>query len=316
MPSVNSMQNELNYRILILMGTFNGEKFIRQQLDSITSQTFKNWQLVISDDGSSDNTKKIILEYIKLWDDKIILRNGPQKGFQQNYLSLACDKNLIAEFYAFCDQDDVWLPNKLEVAIRNINNFSSNNEPYLYCGRTIYVDEELKSLGKSILFKKPLCFENALVQSIAGGNTMVFNRASKLIIETVGMVPTPSHDWWLYLLISGIGGKVFYDPVPLVLYRQHLSSIVGENTSILTKFLRFLKLFKGVLKKWTDLNIVCLQRAESLLSPNAYESLVILINFRRMSFFKKIWNLNSIKIYRQSNFQNYILKLAFLIKKI
>ena len=308
------MNNQIS--ICILMTSFNGEKFILQQLESIFSQTFKNWQLIISDDGSTDKTKEIIFEYQKIWGEKIQLRNGPQKGFAENFLSLACDKNLIADFYAFCDQDDVWLPQKLEVAINQINNACLNNEPYLYCGRTVYVDEQLKAIGQSTLFKQPPSFDNALVQSIAGGNTMIFNRASKLVIETVGMVPTPSHDWWLYLLISGAGGKVFYDPTPLVLYRQHGDSIVGENTSFFNQFKRLLKLVDGDFKKWTDSNIKCLQMSENLLTHSAKESLNILINIRQLSWLYKIINLNSFRYNRQSSFQNLILKIAFLMNKI
>ena len=302
--------------VCILMTSYNGEKFIRQQLDSIFSQTFENWQLIISDDGSTDKTKEIILEYQKIWGEKIQLRKGPQKGFVENFLSLACDKKLTADFYAFCDQDDVWLPQKLEIAIKQINNSCLNNEPYLYCGRTVYVDEKLDTIGQSTLFEQPPSFDNALVQSIAGGNTMVFNRASKLLLETVGLVPTPSHDWWLYLLISGVGGKVFYDPNPLVLYRQHENSIVGENNSIFNKLKRFLKLVNGRFKAWTDSNIQCLERSENLLTQSANESLLFFIKNRQLSFLKKILNMKSFRYYRQSRFQNLILKIAFLMNKI
>ena len=298
------------------MATFNGEKFIRQQLESIFSQTFRNWQLIISDDGSTDKTKEIILEYQKIWGVKIQFRNGPQKGFAENFLSMACDENLIADFYAFCDQDDVWLPQKLEVSIKQISNSCLNNEPYLFCGRTVSVDSQLKAIGQSTLFRQPPSFNNALVQSIAGGNTMVFNRASKLIVETIGLVPAPSHDWWLYLLISGAGGRVFYDPNPLVLYRQHENSIVGENTSIVNRFKRFFKLFKGDFKIWIDLNIKCLEMAENSLTTNSLESLIFLKNLRNMNLVEKFLNLDSFRYYRQSNFQNYFLKLSFLINKI
>jgi glycosyltransferase involved in cell wall biosynthesis len=305
-----------NTVVCILMTSYNGEKFIRQQLESIFSQSFENWHLIISDDGSTDKTKEIILEYQKIWGEKIQLRNGPKKGFVENFLSLACDKNLVADFYAFCDQDDVWLPQKLEVITRQMANSSSNTEPFLYCGRTIYVDEQLNPIGKSTLFEQPPSFNNALVQSIAGGNTMVFNRASKLIIEAVGVVPTPSHDWWLYMLISGVGGRVFYDPNPLVLYRQHENSIVGENTSIANRFKRLLRLLDGDFKKWVDINIICLQKAENLLTPSSKKSLLFLVNFRSLSFVKRLLNFGSLRYYRQQKIQVLALKLAFLINKI
>ena len=308
------MNNQIS--ICILMTSYNGEKFIRQQLESIFNQTFKNWQLIISDDGSVDKTKEIIFEYQKLWGEKIQLRNGPQKGFAENFLLLACDKDLIANFFAFCDQDDVWLPQKLEIAIEQISNSCLNNEPYLYCGRTVYVDEKLNAIGHSTLFQNPPSFDNALVQSIAGGNTMVFNRSSKLLIETVGMVPTPSHDWWLYQLISGSGGQVYFDSTPLVLYRQHENSIVGENTSFFNKFKRLLILFDGRFKEWTGTNIKCLEIAKNELTYNANESLNTLKNIRQLSFFKKILNIKSFRYYRQSNLQNLILKIAFIMNKV
>ena len=122
---------------------------------------------------------------------------------------------------------------------------------------------------------------------------MVFNRASKFIVETIGVVPTPSHDWWLYLLISGAGGKVFYDPNPLVLYRQHENSIVGENTSIANRFKRSLKIFYGDFKVWIDLNIKCSEMAENFLTKNSLESLIFLKNLRNMSLVDKILNLYS-----------------------
>lgn len=299
------------------MATFNGERFLTQQLDSLATQTFTNWNLIVSDDGSSDGTLSILKRYQESWPHKnFFIRKGPQKGFAENFLSMACDENLIADFYAFCDQDDVWLPEKLEIAIKQISNSCLNNEPYLYCGRTVSVDAQLKTIGQSTLFKNPLSFNNALVQSIAGGNTMVFNRSSKLLVETVGVVPTPSHDWWLYLLISGGGGKVFYDPNPLVLYRQHENSIVGEKNSFTNKFMRLLKLVNGRFKIWTEANIKCLQMAENLLTDSASKSLNYLINIRQFNILNKIKILNSFYYYRQSSFQNIILKIAFLINKI
>jgi glycosyltransferase involved in cell wall biosynthesis len=308
------MDNQIS--ICILMTSFNGEKFIREQLESIFNQTFENWQLFISDDGSTDKTIEIILEYQKKWDKKVHLRNGPQKGFAENFLSLACDKHLIADFYAFCDQDDVWLPQKLEIAIEQISNSCLNNEPYLYCGRTISVDEKLNIIGQSTSFKKPPSFDNSLVQSIAGGNTMVFNRTSKLLIETVGAVPTPSHDWWLYQLISGVGGKVYFDPTPLVLYRQHENSIVGENISFFNKIKRLFILFDGRYKVWIDANLQCLQMAQNLLTYSANESLNVLLNIRQFSLVRKIINLKYFRCHRQSNLQNLILKIAFIINKV
>lgn len=102
--------------VAILMGTFNGEKYLAEQLDFLEAQTVTNWRLYVSDDGSTDATLDIIHRYQSKWGtDKIQYRLGPQKGFAQNFLSLACDTSIKADYYAFCDQDDVWLPEKLRV---------------------------------------------------------------------------------------------------------------------------------------------------------------------------------------------------------
>jgi hypothetical protein len=145
---------------------------------------------------------------------------------------------------------------------------------------------------------------------------MVFNKASKLVIETIGVVPTPSHDWWLYQLISGVGGTVYFDPTPLVLYRQHENSIVGENKSFFNRFKRLFILFDGRFKVWIDANIKCLQMTENTLTYRAGESLNILLNIRQLSLPRKIINLKYFRFYRQSSLQNLILKIAFIMNKV
>ncbi|MEY3633305.1 MAG: hypothetical protein RI937_1503, partial [Pseudomonadota bacterium] len=156
----NSNQEPL---VLILMGAFNGERFIREQLDSIAAQTHKNWKLVVSDDGSTDQTVEILNLWItEIGGNRVELRCGPKKGFVNNFLSMACDPRLSADYYAFCDQDDVWFEDKLARAIEILKTAGSAQET-LYCGRTIYTDESLKIIGTSPLCKRAPSFENALV---------------------------------------------------------------------------------------------------------------------------------------------------------
>jgi glycosyltransferase involved in cell wall biosynthesis len=180
--------------VAILLCTYNGARFLAEQLDSLEAQTHQNWVAIASDDGSTDQTLEILQQYQAKWPSgKLTIRGGPQKGFCQNFLSLACDLNIRANYYAFCDQDDVWLPEKLAVALENISSNQQADVPYLYCGRTKYVNENLKPCGMSPLFVFPPSFRNALVQSIAGGNTMAFNNATKLLLEKVGPVHVSAH---------------------------------------------------------------------------------------------------------------------------
>ena len=183
------MNTLLGPSVAILLGTYNGERFLEAQLDSLEAQSVTNWTLYVSDDGSTDATLDIIHRYQSKWGtDKIQYRLGPQKGFAQNFLSLACDTSIKADYYAFCDQDDVWLPEKLSIALEHIACESSTGQLYAYGGRTTYTDENLKSIGLSPLFVFPRTFRNALIQSIAGGNTMAFNQATKTLLEKVDLV--------------------------------------------------------------------------------------------------------------------------------
>jgi len=283
------------------MATFNGEKFLVEQLESLSSQTFKNWRLYVSDDGSSDGTLAILKRYQELWGpDKLIVRNGPQKGFAQNFLSLACDKNIKSDFYAFCDQDDVWMPEKLRVSIEHIHSVCSAQQVYAYSSRTIYVDENLKFIGYSPLFVFPRTFRNALIQSIAGGNTMVFNQATKNLLQKMGVVPTVAHDWWLYQIVTGSGGTFFYDKVPLILYRQHRSSIVGSNQSLSANFTRFIKVLNGSYKLWIDKNISCLRKNEIYLISANIEILNIFEIMRKASLKDRFRLLEVCGLYRQT----------------
>ena len=113
------MNIKRGYSVAILLGTYNGERFLEAQLDSLESQTARHWKLYVSDDGSTDATLDIIQRYQSKWSaDKIQYQLGPQKGFAQNFLSLACDPDIKADYFAFCDQDDVWLPEKIERCYR------------------------------------------------------------------------------------------------------------------------------------------------------------------------------------------------------
>jgi len=116
----------------------------------------------------------ILQSYQSQWGARLVIRQGPMIGFCANFLGMACDASIEADYYAFCDQDDVWLPEKLEAGIVALSLEHDSGLPLLYCGRTLYVTESLQPCGESEVFSFPKKFRNALVQSVAGGNTMVF----------------------------------------------------------------------------------------------------------------------------------------------
>jgi glycosyltransferase involved in cell wall biosynthesis len=247
--------------VAILMCTYNGEDFLEEQLDSIETQDYKNWTLFVNDDGSKDATLKILKAYQKKWGaKKLHIRKGPKKGFAQNFLQIINDKKISADLYFLSDQDDVWMSHKLSHAIKKISKLD-HSKPYLYCARTTYVSSDAKKiLGQSDLFLKPPSFKNALIQSIAGGNTMAFNNHLKKATQKYPKVNVVSHDWWLYILNELLQGKTFYDAESTILYRQHKGSLIGNNTTLLAKLKRLRLLFKGAYRDYNTRHLEALSR--------------------------------------------------------
>lgn len=272
-------------RLTILMATYNGERFLKDQLDSFLCQTYADWDLWVSDDGSSDETKAIVKDFADVHrNHNVTIVDGPRRGFASNFLSLACRCTNQSSYFAFADQDDIWRSEKLERALNCLKSVPEN-VPALYCSRTEIVDSTAKPMTPAMyskLINSPPTFGNALVQCIAGGNTMVFNREAKKLIENFGgAISVPSHDWWLYLLVSGTGGVVYYDSTPMLMYRQHCENLVGSNCSLLGKFKRLIKFFDGKYKKDNERNVYYLTKKEQLLSMENRKKLIYFTKARK-----------------------------------
>ncbi len=219
--------------VAILLCTYNGQRYLSDQLDSVAAQTYPNWVVRVSDDGSQDDTLSILTEYRSKWPNgRLSIAQGPAKGFVANFLSLTCNADIQADYYAFCDQDDVWEADKLQRAVDWLQGVPEG-VPALYCSRTQLVDADNNSIGFSPLFSKPPSFANALTQNVASGNTMVFNHAACALLREGGKdVEVVAHDWWLYLLVSGVGGKVFYDTYPSLALPSARRQSGGDENSL------------------------------------------------------------------------------------
>ena len=289
--------------LAILMCTYNGENFLEEQLDSIENQDYKNWTLYVNDDGSKDATLDILKRYQKKWGNKKLhIRRGPQKGFSQNFLQIISDKKINADLYFLCDQDDVWMSHKLSHTIKKMAKLDLL-KPTLYCARTTYVSSDAKRiLGESDLFLKPPSFRNAIVQSIAGGNTMAFNNYLKEVIQSFSKADIVSHDWWLYIVNELVGGKTFYDKESTILYRQHSRSLIGANTGFIAKLKRLRMLINGTyrhynsqhLKVFNKINLFGLQQNIKLIDQFFIERdkpLKIRINMiDRLGIYRQTWD--------------------------
>ncbi len=257
--------------VAILLCTYNGQRYLSEQLESVATQTYPHWRMWVSDDDSQDDTPSILTEYRSKWSNgSLSIVQGPRRGFVANFLSLCCREEIQAEYYAFCDQDDVWEADKLQRALDRLNTVSADI-PALYGSRTRLVDAENRELGLSALFARPPGFVHALTQNIASGNTMVFNHAAIALLRDAGSkVAVVAHDWWLYLLVSGAGGQVVYDAYPSVRYRQHSNNVVGMKMHWLARLVRLRtirEVWQGKFRDGNERQMQALQAMRAKLSP-------------------------------------------------
>lgn len=288
-------------RVAILLATRNGGRFVDQQLRSLANQIHPSIDIWVSDDGSLDDTITILSQWQARWTKGVFrLCEGPRKGFAENFRSLVSNAGIDADYYAFCDQDDIWEPHKLTSAIAWMCG-RDRTIPHLFCSRTLTVSEAGLPIGMSPLFRRPPSFRNALVQSLAGGNTMVFNRTARnLLTAASGRAGFVSHDWWAYQIVTGAGGAVRYSSEPLVRYRQHAGNLVGANTSVAARLARTGLLFSGRFAKWNDINLAALERNFDLLTPDARDALQLFARARRGNPFAALLDLRRSGVYRQT----------------
>jgi len=304
-------------KIAILLCTHDGGNYLEEQLATIALQKFNNWKIFASDDGSRDATVEILKTFQRDYGaNRIEIYDGPCKGTTSNFLYILSKAISSCEYFAFCDQDDRWSADKLMVAIKSLD--SLNQEvPILYCGATKYISKDGIFLQNSYIFKKPPSFGNALVQSIAGGNTMVFNYASaKLLGRTPVDQKLIAHDWWLYMLVSAHGGVIVYDQNSYVDYRQHNNALVGENRSIKAKIIRIKKLIDGRYKNWNDENLRVLYAFSNEINDANRSTLNLYIKIKYGNIIHRIYGFISSSIRRQSFIGNLALITAVILKKI
>lgn len=304
-------------RVAILLCTYNGQDYLSEQLESFTAQSYRHWEVWASDDGSSDDTLTVLQSYQNEWGrDRLKIQSGPKKGFAANFLSLTCDTAIQADFYAYSDQDDIWESNKISRAVEWLSKVP-DHVPALYCSRTRLVDADNNEIGLSPLFTKRPSFSNALVQNIGGGNTMVFNDAArKLLCEAGCNMDLVAHDWWVYLVVSGCGGEVFYDSHSEIRYRQHDENQIGSNIGWLARIMRIRLLLRGRFQKWNDQNIHALQRIRSNMTSENRQILDEFSKARNSWFLSRLVGIKRCNVYRQTLAGNIGLLLAVLLKKI
>lgn len=303
-------------KIIILLATRNGAEFLQSQLDSFRVQTYAHWELLVSDDGSTDATIEIVKRFAGSVPQRVVIVPGPQKGFWQNFVALVRSESLDGDLFAYSDQDDIWFPEKLAKAV---NWFAQRvvRSPALYFSRTELMHGDGTPAGYAPLFVRPPSFRNALVQNIGGGNTMVFNRSAReALLATPVDAELVSHDWWTYQVVTGIGGEAFYDPWPSLKYRQHGQNIVGANIGWRARMVRLKAFANGRVVSWNDLNLRFLHRIRDALTPENASVVDLYAKARRAAWPMRLWLIWKSGVYRQSLIENIGLSVGALFGKI
>lgn len=260
-----------NYNVAILMSTFNGEKYIKEQIESIISQIDVNIHIYIRDDGSSDNTIQIIEGFMKSYPQKISLIKGKNIGFADSFYYLI-KQNYVADFYAFSDQDDIWDSKKIISAI----NMISTNNPKLYFSNLNSFD--INGNSKLVLNNNTIENYNRYYFIINGfGCTMVWNDLMHKILNKYDKPKEMTHDVWVNL-IGHIFGDVMYDQRSFINYRIHENNACGATPKGIIQKLK--KYYNFYFKKGKRLNLSLNCKYVIKLCPNVTNKMIhVLANY-------------------------------------
>ena len=277
-------------KVAVLMSTYNGEKYIQEQLDSLMNQKDVELKIYIRDDESKDNTVKIIESNydklnIKLYKGKNV---GPAKSFME--LIKKCDKDF--DYYAFCDQDDYWKEDKIISAINIMKKSGENNIPKVYYSNVDIVDKNLNFMNKGLINEFNTTNTMYMIKNPCIGCTEIFNKAlmEKLKFSENNII---MHDWWILKSCVCLNGIICKDDNSYIKYRQHENNVVGGKKvrNIFKDFNRYLKSFELITSEANDL----LELYNSSLSEENKANLTEIANFGKMRLYKKLKTLMSNK---------------------
>jgi len=266
------------------MCTYNGAPWLRAQLDSFAAQDLKDWALVVSDDGSSDDTLDILRTFAETYPVTIYeQRHGdhhlrPSQRAARNYMQTLNRPDLPVgpdTYVALSDQDDIWRADKLSHAVATLKQLKS--PVALYGGQSRHIREDGTPIVFSRAPERAVGVHNALVQNVVSGHSAVLTPAALTQLRKAG---APSgiwyHDWWIYLLISAVGGHIVVDDHVGLDYRQHDTNLMGAGSGRTARRQRLHQVFNGEYGAWMRANLRALHATSADLTPQARTALSLL----------------------------------------
>ena len=304
--------------VQVLLSAYNGEKYLPQQLDSILAQEGVRVSLLIRDDASFDSTPRILAAYAEKFEN-IFVYTGKRKGAAGSFFDLLAKTDVLADYYAFADQDDVWYMDKLVRAVQKLEREQTamQEKPLLYAGKVVCASADLRQQEQfAYQVLRPASFGNALMENICMGCTEVFNRSLLLLVRKhlpQGNGENVMHDWWMYLTASYFG-KVIFDQNVYMLYRQHGNNAVGMQSCWRKRWKNRL-LHMQQMKRKRSFQAEVFQGAYNGLPALCKEDKKLLDRFLiyRDSFWKRVWLATDSGIYRQNRVDDIVCRLLLIL---
>ena len=300
-------------RILVLLSAYNGEKYISAQIESILYQkTEHQVDLLIRDDGSNDDTLNILQEYETKYPDRIKVVEGENIGYNKSFFWLIQEANGY-DYYSLSDQDDVWLDNKLDIAVKYLEQ-EDNKIPLLYASTSYLVHDDLIPFGTTQKKKREITFYNTIIQNFLPGHEQVMNQAlldelKKPIDDTKIYV----HDSWI-TNVAMVKGKIIFNNDSFVYYRQHQNNEVGFGEGKIGWFKERVKRIRNNDNKKYAMQINEFYNIYKASLDREY--LTELECFIRScdGLFSRIKFVCTTKLYRQTRIQSFLFKALYLLK--
>lgn len=305
--------------VTVLLATRNGAGFLGEQLASLRGQRHENWRLRVGDDGSDDATLAVLETFSQsALPGQVVIGPGPGRGATANFLDLLARTGPQDGLIAFCDQDDIWLSEKLERAVAQIGHHAG---PMLYACRAVIADAQGRGSQLSALPLRELGFAHALAENVLAGNAMVLNAAAAEVLRGAletgdkAVIEAGFHDWWAYQVITAQGGRVIFDAVPGLRYRQHAGNLVGSGQARGRFGHRLRRVLAGDYGRALRRQVMALLSVPGL-QAEARVRAEQLLTIRQLWFWQRPGAILRLGVYRQRRAEDLVLKLLLLLGRV